>query len=52
MDADKDDNKFVDCAVAGNADFLVSNDRHFNVLKTIEFPKLQVFTIFEFIERL
>ncbi len=52
IDADKDDNKFVDCAIAGNADFLVSNDRHFNVLKTIEFPKLQVLTISEFIGHL
>lgn len=33
IEADKDDNKFSDCAVAGNADFLVSNDTHFNVLE-------------------
>ena len=30
IEIDKDDNKFVDCAVAGNADYLVSNDKHFN----------------------
>ncbi len=30
---DKDDNKFVDCAIAGNADYIVSNDRHFHSLK-------------------
>jgi len=29
---DPDDNKFVDCAVAGQADFLVTHDKHFNVL--------------------
>ncbi len=29
--ADPDDDKFVDCAVAANADFIVTNDRHFNV---------------------
>jgi len=40
IDADKDDNKFVDCAIAGNADYWLSNDKHFNCLKTIEFPKL------------
>ncbi|MEZ4771920.1 MAG: putative toxin-antitoxin system toxin component, PIN family [Bacteroidia bacterium] len=26
---DPDDNKFVDCAVAANADFIVSHDKHF-----------------------
>jgi uncharacterized protein len=30
---DPDDNKFFDCAVAGNADYLVTNDAHFNILK-------------------
>ncbi len=49
---DKDDNKFVDCAVAGNADYLVSNDKHFNCLKAIEFPKLHLVTMDEFIELL
>ena len=33
IEADKDDNKFVDCAIAGNADFIVTNDKHFNVVK-------------------
>ncbi|MDM8563931.1 PIN domain-containing protein, partial [Candidatus Marithioploca araucensis] len=36
---DEDDNKFVDCAIAANAVCLVSNDKHFKVLKTIKFPK-------------
>lgn len=31
--ADPDDDKFVDCAVAAGADYLVSEDRHFQVLK-------------------
>ena len=30
--ADPDDNKFVDCAIAANAHYIVSNDKHFNVL--------------------
>lgn len=47
---DPDDNKFVDCAVAGNADFIVTNDRHFNVLKDIPFPQLRVINIDEFID--
>ena len=48
IEADKDDNKFVDCAIAGNADYLVSNDKHFNCLKNIEFPKLSLLNINEF----
>ncbi len=40
--ADGDDKKSVDCAVCGNAGFLITNDRHFNILKNIEFPKLEV----------
>jgi putative PIN family toxin of toxin-antitoxin system len=49
---DKDDNKFVDCAIAANADYLVSNDKHFNELKTIDFPKLSILTINDFIKLL
>ncbi len=45
---DKDDNKFVDCAVAGNADYIVTNDKHFNIVKQIEFPPLQILNIDEF----
>lgn len=36
---DADDNKYVDCAIAGNADILVTNDKHFNALKKIGIPK-------------
>jgi putative PIN family toxin of toxin-antitoxin system len=43
--ADPDDNKFVDCAVSANADFIVTNDKHFNVLKNIDFPKINVIDI-------
>lgn len=49
---DKDDNKFVDCAVAGNADYLVSNDKHFKRLKSIEFPQINVLSLADFIELL
>jgi putative PIN family toxin of toxin-antitoxin system len=48
INADKDDNKFVDCAVAGNADFIVTEDKHFNELKNIEFPTLTILSILEF----
>jgi putative PIN family toxin of toxin-antitoxin system len=52
IEADKDDNKFVDCAIAGNADYLVSNDKHFNCLKNIEFPKLSLLNIEGFMDLL
>lgn len=38
---DADDNKFVDCAVAANADYLITNDRHFDILDEISFPKVK-----------
>ncbi len=40
IEADPDDNKFVDCAIAGQADFIVTHDKHFNVLADVSFPKL------------
>ncbi len=45
---DPDDNKFTDCAIAANVDYLVTNDKDFNVLKQINFPKIAVVTIQEF----
>ena len=48
--ADPDDNKFVDCAICANARFIVSNDRHFDILEEIDFPKVDVLTIEEFKE--
>jgi uncharacterized protein len=45
IQSDPDDDKFVDCAVAGNVDFLVTNDRHYNVLKTIGFPPVNVISL-------
>lgn len=49
IDADQDDNKFVDCAIAANATFIVSNDKHFDVLKVISFPQLIVLKLKEFL---
>ena len=49
IEADNDDNKFVDCAIAANAKYIVTEDHHFNVLKKIEFPKLNVINIDEFL---
>lgn len=50
IEVDPDDNKFVDLAVVGNADYLVTNDRHFNVLKSVDFPKINVVSLDEFKE--
>ena len=47
---DADDNKFVDCAIAANADYIVTSDSHFNVLKNIPFPKVEVLSISEFLK--
>lgn len=52
ISTDVDDNKFVDCAFAANADFIVTNDSHFNVLKNINFPSIPCLTIDEFKELL
>jgi len=47
---DPDDDKFVDLAVAGNADFIVTNDRHFNVLVEIPFPIVRTIKAEAFME--
>ncbi len=48
IENDPDDNKFVDCAIAANTDFIITNDRHFRVLKTVPFPKVLTLTLDEF----
>ena len=50
--ADPDDDKFVDCAIACNANFIVSEDKHFRVLKQVDFPKINVLTLKEFEKKL
>ncbi|MEM6298167.1 MAG: PIN domain-containing protein, partial [Bacteroidota bacterium] len=52
IDVDPDDNKFVDCAIASQAHCIVTNDKHFNVLKSIEFPKVTIVTPDRFLELL
>lgn len=49
IEHDVDDNKFVDCAVAANAEYIVSNDSHFNCLNFIPWPKVVVVGIKDFI---
>jgi putative PIN family toxin of toxin-antitoxin system len=50
LENDPDDNKFFDCAVAANADYIVSQDKHFNLLKTISFPSVASIKISKFKE--
>lgn len=42
IDKDPDDNKFVDCFVAANADYLVTDDKDFKILSNIPFPKVNL----------
>lgn len=48
IEQDVDDNKFVDCAIASDAEYIVTNDSHFKVLKEIDWPKVAIMTIQEF----
>ena len=52
IQADEDDNKFVDCAFIAGASCIVSNDAHFKILNEINFPKIFVLKIKEFIDLL
>lgn len=45
---DPDDEKFVDCAIAAGALFLVTNDKHFSKLKELRFPKVDILNEDEF----
>lgn len=49
---DEDDNKFVDCAIAANAKYIVSEDAHFNILKDIPFPSVEVMRLKSFMQLL
>ena len=43
--SDPDDNKFVNCALNAGADYIVTNDKHFNILNEIKFPPIKVIDI-------
>ena len=46
---DADDNKFFDTAIAGRADYIVTNDSHFNVVSNIEFPIMNIISAEKFL---
>ena len=43
---------FVDCAIADQAEFLVSNDKHFAVLKDVDFPAVNIIRLQEFVQQI
>ncbi|GAB4243177.1 MAG: hypothetical protein Kow0027_02080 [Saprospiraceae bacterium] len=45
---DDDDNKFVDCAIAARASYIVTHDKDFKILAEIDFPKVRVIDTEEF----
>ena len=49
IEQDVDDNKFVDCAIVANAEYIVTEDKHFKVLETIDFPKVEVICLDAFL---
>ena len=52
IEADPDDNKFVDCAIAANAEYIVTEDAHFKALKDLPFPKITVIDLDVFLDEL
>jgi uncharacterized protein len=48
--ADPDDNKFFDVAVAANADYLVTNDAHFQQARMLSFPKVIIISADMFLD--
>lgn len=50
ISADPDDDKFADCAIAAGADWLITGDHHFDVLRDSGY-KPQPITAAEFIRR-
>ena len=43
---------FVDCAVASNAKYVVTEDSHFNILKEIDFPKVEIVDLDDIIKQI
>lgn len=48
--SDPDDNKFVDCAFSANAHYIATDDKHFNILKKLDFPKISTIKAHDFKE--
>jgi len=50
IQSDPDDNKYVDCAITARAAYIVTEDKHFNILKQIPFPKVATLSINGFMD--
>lgn len=50
--ADPDDDKFSDCAIASNATYIVTEDKHFREAELSEFPTLSVIDLNTFLKLL
>ena len=50
--ADPDDNKFVDCAFKAGARYIVTQDHHYDILRHIDFPAIDVISIDDFLQML
>ena len=46
---DADDNKFFDAAISGRADYIVTNDAHFNVVSNIKFSFMKIISAEKFL---
>lgn len=46
---DPDDNKFVDCAIAAGARYIVTEDHHYDVVKWKEFPGIEIVGLDDFL---
>ncbi len=47
---DIDDNKFVDAAISSNSDFILTSDRHFNILNSYAFPIVNIINLDDFLK--
>jgi len=52
INTDPDDNKYCDCAIASQAEHLVTEDKHFSIVKSISFPRLNILSLEEFAQKL
>ena len=49
---DPDDDKFVDCAFKTNARFIVTEDHHYDLLRHVTYPRINVIDIDGFLDYL
>ena len=52
IEQDPDDNKFVDCAFKAGARYIVTQDHHYDILRHIDFPAIDVISIDDFLQML